>query len=392
MAVPLLLSALLLVTSLGFVTNDAIGKYEYNYSVNREKVHQQERDFAGYPTDYTEDEQIVQNYLEYLKWMEFQKTKDDFYPARPIKLHLSDIKASEIYRVLKKFPKGGNLHLHHNHVVSKSTILDFIYKNPYLLDNFYVRESPEPNKWRFNFYLNPPTGWVKVKDNPKYTKDVIIEHSTFLGVIDDKALSSPTISGLRWKEMNPLFSTLGSAIVNQINVSRFHMEAMFQSAIDECTLWMHIRKQRYLDIYLLMAKEVVLVPKEKYQKLLENQERISNSEFENNDLNFIGKDEKKNNSKLKDDNADLKQEKTVKTDVEWVEPSISPTTKDLRGVDDTKASAPDDREDQSMKNLNSNISTNDSANLVVYKTPANIVKRQKTSAKNISRKGWLRYK
>lgn len=141
-----------------------------------------------------------------------------------------------------------------------------------------------------------------------------------------------------------------------------------------------------------MAKEVVLVPKEKYQKLLENQERISNSEFENNDLNFIGKDEKKNNSKLKDDNADLKQEKTVKTDVEWVEPSISPTTKDLRGVDDTKASAPDDREDQSMKNLNSNISTNDSANLVVYKTPANIVKRQKTLAKNISRKGWLRYK
>lgn len=141
-----------------------------------------------------------------------------------------------------------------------------------------------------------------------------------------------------------------------------------------------------------MAKEVVLVPKEKYQKLLENQERISNSEFENNDLNFISKDEKKNNSKLKDDNADLKQEKTVKTDVVWVEPSISPTTKDLRGVDDTKASAPDDREDQSMKNLNPNISTNDSANLVVYKTPANIVKRQKTSAKNISRKGWLRYK
>lgn len=141
-----------------------------------------------------------------------------------------------------------------------------------------------------------------------------------------------------------------------------------------------------------MAKEVVLVPKEKYQKLLENQERISNSEFENNDLNFISKDEKKNNSKLKDDNADLKQEKTVKTDVEWVEPSISPTTKDLRGVDDTKASAPDDREDQSIKNLNPNISTNDSANLVVYKTPANIVKRQKTPAKNISRKGWLRYK
>lgn len=88
----------------------------------------------------------------------------------------------------------------------------------------------------------------------------------------------------------------------------------------------------------------------------------------------------------------MKQEKTAKTDIEWVEPSISPTTKDLRGVDDTKANAPDDREYQSMKNLNPNISTNDSTNLVVYKTPANIVKRQKTSEKNISRKGWLRYK
>lgn len=41
-----------------------------------------------------------------------------------------------------------------------------------------------------------------------------------------------------------------------------------------------------------MAKQVVLVPKEKYQKLLENQERISNSEFEKNDLNFISKEEK----------------------------------------------------------------------------------------------------
>lgn len=57
---------------------------------------------------------------------------------------------------------------------------------------------------------------------------------------------------------------------------------------------------------------MVLVPKEKYQKLLENQERISKSEFENNDLNFISKDEKKINSKLKDDNADLKQKKNSK--------------------------------------------------------------------------------
>lgn len=58
MAVPLLLSALLLVTILGFVTNDPIGNFEYNYSVNREKLYQQERAFAGYRTDYTEVSQV----------------------------------------------------------------------------------------------------------------------------------------------------------------------------------------------------------------------------------------------------------------------------------------------------------------------------------------------
>lgn len=98
-----------------------------------------------------------------------------------------------------------------------------------------------------------------------------------------------------------------------------------------------------------MAKEVVLIQKENYQKLLENQERMSNSEFEKKDLYFISKVEKKNNSELKDDNADLKQENTVKTDVEWVGPSISPTTKDLRCVGDTQASGLGDREYQNMK-------------------------------------------
>lgn len=59
MADPPLLSAFLLLTSIGFVTNDPIGKFEYNYSVNREKLHQQERAFAGYRTDYTEVSQSI---------------------------------------------------------------------------------------------------------------------------------------------------------------------------------------------------------------------------------------------------------------------------------------------------------------------------------------------
>ena len=143
------------------------------------------------------------------------------------------------------------LFLYTDHVVSKSTILDIIYKNPVLLDNFYVRTSTEPNQWKFDFYLNPPNGWLKVKDHPEYTKETIVKHSTFLGIITDATLNSPTISNSRWKEMDPLFGSIGSGIVNQVNMSRLHMEAMFQSAMDENVQYLETKVSSYNKLYYL---------------------------------------------------------------------------------------------------------------------------------------------
>ena len=55
----------------------------------------------------------MNHYLQYLKWGEFQKTKDtDFPPARPIEDMMENIMNSEVYRVLLNFPKGGNMHTH----------------------------------------------------------------------------------------------------------------------------------------------------------------------------------------------------------------------------------------------------------------------------------------
>ncbi|XP_062566443.1 adenosine deaminase 2-like [Saccostrea cucullata] len=251
MAVLGCLQLLLLLIVSGSVAGDPFGDFEYKYAVKRESLHQQERVFAGYESNYTENEQIAQNYLEYLKWVEFVKTKDNFPPSRPMKNNLADVKASSIYRLLKKFPKGGNMHLHHNHVVSKATILDIIYANPFLLDNFYVKESSEPNKWRFDFYLNPPSGWMKVKDNVKYTKDSMVKHSTFLGIINDASINLPTDSSLRWKQISPLFSTIGSHIVNQVNMSRLHMEAMLQAAMDENVQYLETKVSAYNKLYFL---------------------------------------------------------------------------------------------------------------------------------------------
>ena len=51
-------------------------------------------------------------YLEYLKWQEFENTRGNFLPSKPIEKVVDQIKQSNVYRVLKKLPKGGNMHLH----------------------------------------------------------------------------------------------------------------------------------------------------------------------------------------------------------------------------------------------------------------------------------------
>ncbi|CAC5402467.1 CECR1 [Mytilus coruscus] len=229
--------------------NDSFGSFEYNYSLQRQALQDEEHTFAGYRKVYDENEQIVYSYLEYLKWEEFSRTRDDFPPARPVKLHIADIKQSKIYKLLKKFPKGGNMHLHHNHVVSKSKILDLIFASP-LYDNLYVKTDP-PKQWNMDFFLNPPTGWVKVRDNSTYTKDILVQHSTFLGIIDDKAINDPTDSGLRWKEIGPLFSVIGSHIINNANFTKLYVDAMLQAAIDENVQYLEAKSSAYNKLYVL---------------------------------------------------------------------------------------------------------------------------------------------
>ncbi|CAC5390082.1 unnamed protein product [Mytilus coruscus] len=156
------------VLTLTWAQTSDVNQFEYNYSLMRNALHEEEDNLAGYKQVYTEDEQIVYSYLEYLKWKEFERTRNDFPPARPLKLHIDDIKMSEVYMLLKKFPKGGNIHLHHNHVVSKQKMLELIFSS-FLYDHLYVKASA-PAMWNLDFFLNPPQGWNKVKDNPSYSK------------------------------------------------------------------------------------------------------------------------------------------------------------------------------------------------------------------------------
>ncbi|KAK3606695.1 hypothetical protein CHS0354_004672 [Potamilus streckersoni] len=231
------------------------GFYEYMHSLERNRLLDQERQFAGWNTTLNEDEEIVNDYLEYLKWQEFQKTRDAFIPSRPVQDYLAQIQTSEVFKVLKKFPKGGSLHLHHYHVVSKSILLDIII-NSSIYDNLYFRNG-DPDIWFLDFFVNPPEGWLNVKN---YSKDdspigLLLPHLLFTTVMDDKAKGNPTDSAIRWQELTPLFDRLGSNIINHANITRKHMEAMLKSALDENVQYLETKSSVSRKLYVLDATQ-----------------------------------------------------------------------------------------------------------------------------------------
>ncbi|KAK3086871.1 hypothetical protein FSP39_024690 [Pinctada imbricata] len=220
---------------------------EESYARQRTSLEKEELSYAGYDTSLSHDERIVNSYLEYLKIKEFDRTRNDFPPARPITKHLAEIQNTDVYRVLKRLPKGGNLHLHHNHVVSKSILWDIVQELN-LFDHLYI----QPQTWRLDLKLNPPNGFIRTTDNSTYyTKARILKNSVFTSLINETLLNRPTDSELRWKAMSPLFGRMGSRLINHANVSVRYMEAMLQAAVEENVQYLETKASSYRKLYVL---------------------------------------------------------------------------------------------------------------------------------------------
>ena len=57
--------------------------------------------------------------MGFLKWKEFLRTRETGLPASmPMEKHLEAVEASEVYQVLYKLPKGGNLHSHEGFILA----------------------------------------------------------------------------------------------------------------------------------------------------------------------------------------------------------------------------------------------------------------------------------
>lgn len=186
-----------------------------------------------------------------------------------------------------------------------------------------------------------------------------------------------------------------------------------------------------------MAKEVMLVPKEKYQKLLESHKRSMNNRNEENISNMdINTLKQREVGGLHDINMEIENKKKVNSDIECLdvhnydnqskvanmsvkpkqENELKDTNSKIKGVHEEmgdrspvkrnlsdleeKPQSDTDHEDlhnnQSVteKNIQTNISDNDSTKLAVYKKVAHIIKRKEklpSKKKNVFKKRWLKY-
>ncbi|XP_052769350.1 adenosine deaminase AGSA-like [Mya arenaria] len=206
---------------------------EYKYARQRDLLEEKERAYAANNLVLSKDENIVKDYLDFLKRQEFERTRHDFPPSRPIELVLPTIRTSKVYSVLKKLPKGGNMHIHQGHFLDKRVMLDIIY-NSDLRNYLYVN-----NKWELNFFNTAPSGWRLANRYP--IKSHILSHITLLNVMDDNAKARPTDSDTRWVEMGPMFDLAGNTLTHFQGYIRHHLRAMFQAALDENVQYLEAR-------------------------------------------------------------------------------------------------------------------------------------------------------
>ena len=147
-----------------------------------------------------------------------------------------------------------------DHVVSKKVLLDIVFASPDF-KHLYIIPENHTNAWKIDFFINPPKSdpWVKVINNPYYTKERILKHQTFIGIMDSEAIKYPTDSFLRWKEMNPLWSRGSEQIINNVKIKKKYFEAMLKSSLAEGVQYLETRR-------ILAGRLYELDPSPQYEK------------------------------------------------------------------------------------------------------------------------------
>lgn len=235
----------------GQMTDQTSIKYpatEAEYMKRRDEMQKSQKEFELPDMQLSEDEYIVDKYMGLLKWNEMVATRESgFPPSLPIQDNMEYIQTTDMYKALLGMPKGGNLHSHEDHQLSKRKLFEIVWA----CDDFehlYI----EPESYNMDFFINPPTDktWIQVKDNDKYTIEKILKKNTLVNLMTDEANKRPTDSDLRWKLINPLWLRASTQLIANIQVKKAYLKAILEQSVSEGISYIESRRSFGVDMKL----------------------------------------------------------------------------------------------------------------------------------------------
>jgi len=132
---------------------------------------------------------------------------------------------------------------HADHDTSKRILLDIVWDSPDF-NNLFMLPPPHPRAWTLDFFIEPPVdnpAWVRVQSS-NYSKEEILKYQTLLGVLSADAKSHPTDSGIRWKEINPLWGRGSTQLIANINIKTKYLQAMYEEGFKQGITYFETRK------------------------------------------------------------------------------------------------------------------------------------------------------
>lgn len=194
----------------------------------------------------SEKENLVNLYFEKQKIDEFRNTSTYFYPSRPLESELDQIVNRTLYKLLKKLPKGGNLHMHETQMLDRRKFLELVYQLPeydylYICDKssdaHCVNKPSDCNctNYQLKYYKKAaPFGWFKVKGSAVWTTEKILEKTTLTGIINNMAKPVyATDSAGRWNLTSTGLFFFYDELFRYNNTRFSYMTAVLDDSLDE---------------------------------------------------------------------------------------------------------------------------------------------------------------
>jgi adenosine deaminase CECR1 len=250
-------SFLLLFAIINFVACLPLPFNQFSYVQGRNKLKSKYEHFNM----LTPKENQVNLYMEYQKRAELRNTSSYFYPSRPIESELEKIVQRPMFNMLKKLPKGGNLHMHETQMLDRTKLLKFILELP---EYDYVHICDKQNDPRCSntnctcisyqlkyFKKSPaPNGWLKVKGS-SWTIDSIVRKTTLINMINDlpeKIYQTDSVARWALAYKSGIFALYDELLRHNTTYIRYLKECL-DTSLEEGVLLLELRRGTFGNLF-----------------------------------------------------------------------------------------------------------------------------------------------